>query len=371
VKIAIVCDFLTKFGGAERVLLALHKIYPDAPIHCLLYDETGTKGKFKECNIIQSSLKNSPWFLKKRIKFLLPKLPRVIEEFDLSGYDLVVSSSNSFAHGVITKPTTCHISYCHSPMRYAWDWYNEYLAENNIGYGLKGLIVRKVLHNIRIWDKVSADRVDYWIANSENSKNRISKYYQKDATVIYPPVDVEKIEFSSNQGDYYLIVSRLEPYKKIKLAVEAFNKSGKELYIIGEGSEYAELKEIAKDNIKLLGWQSDESMHNYLKNARAFIFPGEEDFGITPVEAMAAGKPVIAFDKGGVKESVIENETGIFFKEENADSLAEAIIKFEKMTFDPQQCRERAEHFSEKNFKENFKKFVETKVAEYKKEYEL
>lgn len=370
-KTAIVCDFLTKFGGAERILLSLHKIYPDAPIFCLLYDEKGTKEKFKECTIIQSSLQKLPGFFKKRIKFLLAKLPKVIEEFDFSAYDLVISSSNSFAHGIITKPGTCHISYCHSPMRYVWDWYNEYLKENKIGFGLKGLYIRNLLHKIRIWDRVSADRVDYWIANSSNVQNRIKKYYLKDSSVIYPSVDVEKIKFSELSKDYYIIVSRLEPYKKVRIAVEAFNKLGKKLCIIGEGSELLELKSIAKDNIEFLGWQSDESMHKYLENARAFVFAGEEDFGITPVEAMAAGKPIIAYKKGGVKESVIEGITGVFFNDPTADSLAEAVTKFEQETFDPKICRKRAEEFSEDNFIKNLTNFVDEKVANHKKEFNI
>lgn len=360
-KVAFVCDFLTKFGGAQRVLLAMHEIFPDAPIYALLYDEKGTKDNFKNCNIITSKLNKSIFHNKP--KFLLPKFPSAIEEFDLSEYDLVISSNDSFCHGVITKPATLHLCYCHTPMRYAWDWHNEYLSENNIGFGLKGLIIRYLIHKIRIWDRVAADRVDFWIANSQNVKNRIKKYYLRgDAKVIYPPVDTEKIQFSNTTPqDYYVIISRLEPYKRVNLAVEACSKLNKKLVVIGEGTEMDNLKSIANDNITFLGWQSDESVFKHLSQAKAFIFAGEDDFGIAPVEAMAAGRPVIAFKKGGALESVIENKTGVFFDEPTSDSLSKAILNLEekcdKLT--PQNCRSQAEKFSKESFQKQIKEFAE------------
>lgn len=356
-KVAIVTDFLTKFGGAQRVLLEIHKLFPEAPIYCLLYDEEGTKGKFKNCDIRPSTLQKLPRFLR-RPKYLISSLPKTIETFNFDKYDLLLSSSDSFSHGAITKPTTTHICYCHTPMRYSWDWYHEYLKENKIGFGLKGLLIRLIIHKIRIWDKIASDRPDLYIANSKNVQARIRKYYHLDSEVIYPPTNIDRIKFDEKRKkeDFYLLVSRLEPYKKVDLAVKAFNKLKKPLYIIGEGTHLNELKKLANDNIKFLGWQSDEAMFDFYGRAKCFIFPGEEDFGITPVEAMAAGTPVIAFGKGGTTESVIENETGLFFNEESSESLAEAVNLFEKniSMFNPKACHQRALSFSEENFDKNY-----------------
>ena len=367
-KIAIVHDFLTKIGGAEKVLLSLHKIFPNAPTFTLLYDESGTKGLFRDCQIKESSLGKYPAFMKKKTKNFLPFYAKAIEEFDFSEYDIVISSSNSFAHGVITGPKTFHLSYCHSPMRYAWDYTNEYLKENKIGYGLKGIFVRRTLHKLRIWDKVASYRVDGWIANSSNVQKRIKKYYNTDSTVIYPPVPIEEIEFTENiPDDYYLIVSRIEPYKKIDLVIKAFNESSKPLVIIGTGSQTEALKKIAKENIEFLGWQSDRSVHEYMRNAKALIFPGEEDAGMTPVESMAAGRPVIAYKKGGVIESITENETGLFFEEATPQSLTDCIIKFEQniLKFSPKKCRQNAEKFSEEIFIKKILDEVKTGYKEY------
>lgn len=367
-KIALVCDFLTKFGGAQQVLLAMHELYPDAPIYCLLYDEKGTMGKFAKGEIIPSGLQKS--VLHKRPKFLLPKFASAVEEFDLSSYDVVISSSDSFAHGVITKPATFHLCYCHTPMRYAWDWANEYLAENNIGFGIKGMAVRNIIHNLRIWDRVAADRVDHYLANSENVRARIAKYYRTDAEVLFPPVDLEGIKPSGKPYlDYYLIVSRIEPYKKIKLAVKAFKSLKQKLVIVGEGSDLNYLKSIASDNVEFVGAKYDQELYKYYQNAKAFIFPGEEDFGITPVESMAAGRPVIAFQKGGALETVIEGKTGIFFDEATGESLKVAVEQLEKDydKFSPEACRKQAELFSKKTFQTALKKAVEEGYAKHLK----
>ncbi len=371
-KVAIVCDFLTKFGGAQQVLLAIHEVYPDAPIYCLLYDEKGTKGRFKDCKIIESSLGKLPKFMKTKTKFFLPTMPKRIEEFDFSEYDLVISSNDSYAHGIITKPTTFHACYCHTPMRYVWDWHFEYLKENNLDHGLKGIIVKNILHKIRIWDRISAHRVDKWLANSENVKGRISKYYRADSEVLYPPVNVKDIHLSEDKPeDYYVIVSRLEPYKRVSLAVQACNKLKKKLVVIGEGSEMPHLKKISGDTISLLGWQSEKSMYEYLQKAKAFIFPADEDFGITPVEAMAAGKPVIALKKGGALETIIEGITGIFFDEATPDSLASAIESFERIeeTIKPADCRNQSEKFSKDAFKNNLKEIIDREYKNYLERY--
>jgi len=367
-KIAIVHEFLTKIGGAEKVLLELHKIYPEAPIFTLLYDEEGTSSKFSDCEIISSSLKKYPAFLRRRTKLFLPKLAQAVEEFDFSGYDIVISSSNSFAHGILTKPATFHICYCHSPMRYAWDWYHEYMIENHIGFGIKGLYIRKVLHDLRVWDKVSSQRVDFWIANSKNVSDRIEKYYQKKSKIICPPVSIDKITPSDNvPDDYYVVISRLEPYKKVDLAISGFNQSGRSLVIIGTGSDETRLKRMAKNNIEFLGWQSDTAVYEYLRNGKALIFAGEEDFGLTPVESMACGRPVIALKRGGTLETVIEGKTGVFFDQETAESLNEAVLKLEKnyTDFTPANCRKQAEKFSSREFEEQLKLTIDEEYEKY------
>jgi glycosyltransferase involved in cell wall biosynthesis len=358
-KVAFVCDFLTKFGGAQQVLLSMHKVFPEAPIYCLLYDEKGTMVKFKDAKIVPSICQKS--ILAKRPKFLLPRFASAVEQFDFSEYDIVISSSDSFAHGAITKPTTFHLCYCHTPMRYAWDWSSEYLKENNISFDLKGLIVRKIIHDLRIWDKASSDRVDKWLANSKNVVGRIEKYYRKDSEVLYPPIDIAGIKPNDkSHNDAYLIVSRIEPYKRIRLAVEAFNQNGKKLIVVGDGSELESLKAIAKNNISFPGAKYGPELYEYFREAKAFIFPGEDDFGITPVESMAAGRPVIAFKKGGTLETIIDGKTGVFFDEISSESLNLAISKLEEKydDFTVENCRKQAEEFSEEKFQENLKKFA-------------
>jgi len=368
-RVALVHDFLTKNGGAERVLVALHKIYPDAPVYTLLYDQKGTKNRYKDWEIRTSNLQKLPGFIRKP-RFLLSQLAPAIEEFDFSSFDLVVSSSNSFAHGIITPAKTFHLSYCHSPMRYAWDWCNEYLKENKIGFGLKGMLIRYLIHKIRIWDKIAADRVDCWVANSANVQKRIKKYYQKDSTIVYPPVDTENIRSEVQKPkDFYLIISRLEPYKNIRAAVEAFNQVGKKLIIIGEGSEFSSLQQIAKGNINLLGWQDDQTVRRCLTECKALVFPGEDDFGITPVESMAAGRPVIALRKGGALETVIEGKTGIFIEGNQASDIVAAVRKYELHAgkFEAGECRKQALTFSEDNFRKSMQAAVDQGLLNYKK----
>lgn len=369
-KIALVHDFLTKLGGAEKVLQVLHKIYPDAPVYTLLYDKKGTRGVFEKDSykIITSSLQNKPSFIRRRSKLLLNKYPQAIEEFSFEDYDVVISDSNSFAHGIITKPETIHICYCYSPTRYLWDWHHEYLAENHIGLGMVGIMLRSKLSQLRVWDRLSADRVNYWISQSKTVADRLKKYFRKDSSIIFPPVNINNFSISNNKSkDYYLIVSRLSPYKKIDLAVQAFNKLNKHLIIAGEGSDKNRLEIMADSkNIEFLGYVSEEKYRDLLSNCKAFIFPGEEDFGLTPIEAMASGRPVIAYNKGGVTETVIEGKTGLFFNEPTADSLISTINKFEKniKNFNPNTCRTRAEEFSEEIF---IKKITETVNSEYKR----
>lgn len=368
-KIALIHDYLTKIGGAQNVLKVFHEMYPEAPVYTLLYDKDGTKGEFESYKIITSKLQNKPAILRKRIKLLLSHLPEAVEEFDLSGFDIVISSSNSFAHGVITRPDTFHLCYCYSPMRYAWDWHAEYLVENHLDKGLISLAVKNALKNLREWDFLASSRVDQYVAISNTVQRRIQKYYRRQSSVIYPPAEIDDLLSAKTQDDdYYLIISTLTPYKKIDLAIEAFNGNSKKLIIVGEGSDMERLRKISRSSrIEFFGYVGPEQKRELLANCRALIFPGEEDFGLTPIEAMACGKPVIAFARGGVAESVIEGKTGYFFGEITSGSLNKAIDKLEREygIIDPDACRRRAKQFSKYAFLKSFSSYLEKSYKEF------
>jgi len=368
--VALVHDFLNQHGGAERVLLALHEIFTEAPIYTLLYDPQKMRGKFKDADVRPSFLQKFPKFLKKRHKWLLPLMPTAPETFNLRDFDLVISSSSAFAKGIIVKPKTIHICYCHSPMRYAWDWNEKYLDEQGLGTKRR-ILARLLLNYVRMWDKVAADRVDFFIANSKYTRERIKKYYGCESAVVYPPVDISsKTKSGSDFQDlvlekrgYFLIVSRLSPYKKVEIAVEAMNKLNLPLLVIGEGSpKYVKyLKSIAGPKTKFLGFLPDEMIKKYFFGCRAFIFPGEDDFGIAPVEAMSFGKPVIAFRRGGAMETVVEGETGEFFNEPTIEVLADAVRRFQEneKNYDPEKIQHQAQKFSKEKFREHFLEEIE------------
>lgn len=369
-KVAIVHDYINKIGGAQNVLEILCQLFPEAPIYTLIYDEHATKGQFGDKNIITSPIQNLPSFLRKRPQLLISSLPKAIESFDFSPYDLVISSSNSFAHGVITGPNTVHISYCYSPMRFAWDWHAEYLAENSLNYGLGKYFAQKIMHEIRLWDFYASRRPDFYIAISQTVADRIKKYYRKDSQVVYPPTDINFWKPSDTRGenDYYYIISHLTPYKKIDLAISAFNRNGKKLYIAGEGKDFERLKHMIRSkDIKMLGAVNSNKALDLMQNCQALIFPGEDDFGLTPVEAMACGKPVIAYKKGGVTETVLDGKTGMFFDQISADSLNRALDKFEKIekSISGANCRKRALAFSKDKFISDFSKAVDTLFKKY------
>ena len=359
-KVAIAHEFLTQFGGAERVLLALNEIYPDAPIYVLVRKDFKQDNYFKNLNIHTSSLQK--WFnlLGKRQKLLLSFYPYAIEQFNFSEFDLVISSSNSFAKGIITSPDTIHICYCHSPTRYLWDYKDEYLKEQGMSVFSK-VVVNKMLDNLRIWDYQAAQRVDYFIANSMNVKKRIKKYYRHDSEVIYPPVGIKKFNLNNKrQGDYFLLAGRLSAYKKTELALEAFSQLKDKLVIIGEGADFYKFKNRKLKNVNFVGFVDDKKLEGYYQNCCALIFPQEEDFGIIPVEAMATGTPVIAYKKGGTIETVIDGETGIFFEKQSKGEIMDAIERFKKIKhkFNPTLIRKHAEKFDERIFKEKVKKFI-------------
>ncbi len=365
-KIAIVHDFLTYFGGAEQVLKSLHHLYPKAPIYTLLYDEKKMKKYFPDAKIVPSFLNKFPGFMRKRKKYLLPFLSTAAETIDLRYYDVVISSSSSFVKGIITKPKTIHICYCHAPTRFLWDWYYNYLEENNIS-GWRKFFIVPILHYLRLWDKSAADRVDYFIANSTNTADKIRKFYNKESKLIYPPVDVLKFQGSGpaeGEKDYFLIVSRLSAYKKVHVAVEAFNKLELPLVIIGDGEERKRLEKIAEKNIKFLGFQPEDKIIEYYQNCQAFIFSGEDDFGIAPVEAMSFGKPVLAYRRGGAIETVIPGVTGEFFSDLIPEILADGVrrMKNNYANYDANIIKEHARKFGREKFEANMKEFVESLI---------
>jgi len=364
-KIALVHDFLVQYGGAEKVLESLCEMFPKAPIYTLLYDKEKMSaqggpalgGRNRE--IHASFLQKFPKFLRNRRRFLLPFMPAAPETFDLREYDLVISSSGAWSKGIITKLNTIHIAYIHSPMRFVWDYNERYIKE--IGRKKIRFFARAILNYIRVWDRQAADRPDYLIANSEYTRERIKKYYRRESKVIYPGISANKAASCKLQAaSYFLIVSRLSAYKKVDLVVETFNKLGFPLVVIGEGEQEKKLKKIAKENVKILGWQSDEKLAEYYASARAFIFPCEDDFGLTMVEAMSYGVPVIAFQKGGAKEIIREGINGEFFSAQTPEVLADGVRRFmeNENKYNKEIIKKSTEKFSEERFKENFMEIV-------------
>lgn len=364
-KIALVHDWYYVNGGAEKVVKAITSIFPDCD-HFALFDVMSDNDKLKVINTTQvktTFIQKLPFISRFHRKYL-QLYPYAIEQLDLRQYDLIISSSSSVAKGVLTNSNQIHICYCHSPMRYAWDLYHNYLHESDFNW-LAKLYAKKVLHKIRIWDIISSNRVDYFIANSQYIAQRINKIYKRDSKVIYPPVDVEYFSLDEKSTrDYYFTASRMVSYKKIDLIVETFVKNGKKLVVAGDGPEFKKIKSIAKDNIVFLGHVSNEKLKQYLQNAKAFIFAAEEDFGIAPVEAQACGTPVIAYGKGGSLETVIDNKTGLFFYEQIIEKLDEAITRFEKTTFNYNEIRNHAVKFSEERYKSEIIEFVKEVCAQ-------
>lgn len=354
-NIALVHDWLTNLAGAERVLLEILEIFPKANIYTSVYDKKGATA-FAKYDVRTSYLQSYP-LLKKKRELLVPLTPGAFESLDLGKYNLVISNTTFAAKGVITKPETIHICYCHTPTRYLWEPEIDPRSEEGVFAGLR----KKIANKLRIWDKVAADRPDFYFANSNYIKKRIKKYYGRDSKVIYPPVNVNNFSPVDNIleiKDYYLFVSRLISYKKCDLVIEAFNKLKLPLKIIGRGPEKGRLQKMAESNIEFIGYLSDEEMKKYYREAKAFIFAAEEDFGIVPVEAMAAGRPVIAYGKGGATETVIDGKTGIFFFEQSPESLIAAVKKFNPKDFNSKVIRKQAEKFSAERFKKEFREAV-------------
>lgn len=352
-KLAIVHDWLTNMGGAEQVVINFKKIYKDAPIYTTFYNPNNLDEKLRNLNVKTSFLQGKKMVTNHKKYF--PLMPFAFSAFNFKGYDVILSSSSSCAKWAKAK-NGIHICYCHTPMRYAWGKKEEYVKNMN---PIKKFVVNLFLAFMRMWDKSSAKRVDYFIANSTTVSQRIKECYGRDSVVINPPVRCNMFNISETDGDYYFIVSRLVTYKRFDLAVKACSELGKKLIVIGDGPEKENMMKLANENVTFLGRQPDDVVKKYMSECKALLFPGEEDFGITPVEAMACGRPVIAYGKGGVLDTVIDGKTGVYFNEQTVESVKEAILKFESMTWDKQEIRKRALEFDEEIFKEKIRKYVE------------
>jgi len=365
-KVALVHDWLTGQRGGEKVLEVLAEIFPEAPIFTLFHLKGSQAGILEKRDIRTSFLQKFP-FLGKKYRFYLPFFPLAAELFDLSGFELVVSSSHCVAKGIIPGPEALHISYIHSPVRYAWNQYFAYFSPARISF-FSRLLIPPVIHRLRIWDVASSARVDHFIANSENVARRIKKYYRRDADVIHPPADTDF--FSPAAPDparkYYLIVSALVPYKRIDLAIAAFNLRGWPLKIVGGGPDYKKLKKLASQNIEFLGQVPAERLRLLYQEAKALILPGEEDFGITALEAQACGTPVIAYGRGGAKETVVPDETGLLFPELTVAGLESGLDKFQGLELNKTIIRSNAMKFSRAAFKQKMTSYFEKKWAEFK-----
>ncbi len=355
-KIALVHDWLTGMRGGEKVLEVLCELFPDATLFTLVHKKNSVSVKIEKMKIITSFLQQLPKS-ETKYQYYLPIMPIAIEKLNLENFDIIISSSHAVAKGVIKKNNAIHICYCHTPMRYIWDQYENYFGRNRAGYLVRTAmkLVRKHLQN---WDIKSSNRVDYFIANSRNVQSRIKNIYNRQSHVIYPPVETKKFKVSEKAGDYFLVVSALVPYKRIDIAIEAFNELNEKLVIVGIGSEMEKLKKLAGKNIEFHGWVDENQLSEYYENCKALIFPGEEDFGIVPLEAMASGKPVIAFAKGGALETVVEGITGTFFHEQSKNSLIEAIKKFKTLHFEPLKIREHTLSFDRAVCKERLRAYI-------------
>lgn len=355
-KVAFVHDFLTTQGGAERVLTALHSLYPEAPVYTLWYDEQGTQGAFSAWDI-------RPWRTGPLRRAALWRFPMAIESFDFSRYDLVISSSSAFSKSILTNPGTIHICYCHTPARYLWDWTHEYLKDQKLG-PIRRAIVSWIIHFMRTWDQTSATRPDFWIANSEYVAARVKKYYRASATVIYPPVEPLPAPERVHRENFYLFVGRLSAYKRADLAIEACRITKESLVIVGEGAAQRELRRQAQGTKTVFrGRVNDEELARLYAQARAVIFPSDDDFGIVPVEALASGTPVIAYAKGGALETLTD-ETGAFFDQPTAASLSQALKTFRarEREFKSEILRERAADFSTARFARAWRAFIKKNI---------
>ena len=368
VKYALVHEWLTPkaTGGSELVVKEILK-HINADLYALIDFESGNpESYFYQRQIGKTFLQYLP-LARNGVQKYLPLLPIAIEQFDLREYDVILSSSHAVAKGVLTTPYQLHICYCHTPMRYAWDLTFDYINSSKVGKGIPGIFTRYLLHKLREWDVISANRVDYFIANSQHTARRIWRCYRRQAEVIYPPVDVKKFPFKSQKQDFYLTVCRLVSYKKISLIVRAFNQLGRELVVIGSGRELSQLRHLARSNVKVMGWQPEEVVAQYMSEAKGFIYAACEDFGMALVEAQACGTPIIAYSLGGATETVLDmrkypdSATGLLFSEQTEKALIEAVKFFESSQgyFQPEIIRKHADKFSQTVFQKHYFSFLQ------------
>lgn len=362
-RIAIVHDWLNQIGGAENVLITLKEMYPEAPVYTAMYDAATMPAAMRRWELRTSWLDRLPGIYR-RHQLFLPLYPIAFEGFDFSEYDVVISNKSGFCHGIVTPPETLHVCYCLTPTRFLWNT-ETYLAREGVGRSV-GWLLSPMLTWLRVWDQLAAQRVDRFVSISRAIRQRVATYYRRDSTVIYPPVETERFETDRPPGDYDLIVARLIPYKRIDLAVRAYTRLGRPLVVIGDGRDRRALEAIAGPTVQFLGRVSDEELRRWMGGCRAFVFPGEEDFGIAPLEAQAAGRPVIAYAAGGALDTVVEGETGTFFSEPTPEALADAVERLDHMHFDPIVLRAHARRFDTAHFKRALGEFVEQAWEEHR-----
>jgi glycosyltransferase involved in cell wall biosynthesis len=359
-RVAIIHHWLIAYRGGEKVLEELCVLFPQADIYTHVLDRAVLPPSLASKSIKTTFINSLP-LAKRLYQKYLPLMPMALENLDLREYDLVISIESGPAKGVLTLPQTLHVCYCNTPMRYVWDMYHEYMSRAGL---IKRLLMIPFFHYIRLWDRVSADRVDYFVGNSINVSRRVSKHYRRNADVVYPPVAVDDFCISRKIDDFFLLVGQLVSYKRVDLAVKVFTRLGKRLVIIGEGEEMHALRVSAGHNVEFLGRQSFEVLRDHYSRCQALVFPGEEDFGIVPVEAMASGRPVIAYGRGGALETVVDGKTGIFFHDQTEDALLEAIERFEGMKghFFPDEIRAHARRFGPERFRTEMSEIIEIQL---------
>lgn len=357
-RVAIIADWMSNVGGGGRVLTQLHEMFPDAPIYTTIRDAERLPVEMREWDVRTSFLQRVP-FARKRYQAFLPLMPLAFEQFDLREYDLVISTSSACAKGVITRPDTLHICYCYTPCRYIWDLYHDYTA------GRRALpLIAPVAHWLRMWDRLSADRVDHFVSLSREVAGRIRRHYRRDAEIVYPPVEVDRIRPNGRPAeDFYLVVSRLVEYKRIDLAVQAATRLGRRLIVVGEGPMRKKLEAMAGPTVEFTGFLPDDEVADLLARCRGFLFPGLEDFGIAPVEAQAAGRPVVALGRGGTSETVVDGVTGVLFDEQSVEAVIDGIRRLERTRIDPVACRRNAERFSPERFRAELSRVIEEKLG--------
>ncbi len=366
-KIALVHDYLVQYGGAERVLEAFSEVWPHASIYTLIHNPEAVHHRFDDKTVRTSYLQNLPW-VKTNHRLFPPLMMNAIEQFNFNYYDVVLSDSSSFPKNIVTGPETLHISYCHTPMRYGWDDCQYYTQEFSFPRFIKKL-VPPLMSYIRMWDYYSTNGVDKFVANSEFVAKRIRKYYDRDSVVLNPPIETGQFHTvpDEQRGDYFLVVARMMKYKKIDLVIKAFNQLKLPLKVVGRGVEYERLKELAGPNVEFPGRVLDESLADLYAKAQAFIFPQEEDFGIVATEALASGRPVIAFRAGDIEERIVEGQNGVFFEQQTTADLIEAVKRFREIKFDPEEIRKTALKFEKSDFKEKIKQLVENEYRLFKR----